>query len=171
MTLVRSRSAVGDSSCTQSSCRVSDQHVGTNFSQNSRPYIVFKPPGDPHSHASSPNGILVFHWLWFIPTHFYVLGSRPRIACFPVVCWFYLRPDVSVNYSYRVHCRSRQYITPVREPWRMRSTSSLPLLPGRLAPGVVLPDRIPSMGQVELFNNLINLKPLELLLNKTISIT
>ena len=35
--------------------------------------------------------------------------------------------------------------------WMMQSTPSLPLLPGLLSPGVVAPDRILSMGQIELF--------------------
>ena len=34
----------------------------------------------------------------------------------------------------------------------MRSTSSLPLLPGPLSTGVVAPDRVLSMGQIELFD-------------------
>ena len=36
------------------------------------------------------------------------------------------------------------------EFWGMRSTSSLPSLPGPLWPGVVAPDRVISMGQIEL---------------------
>ena len=36
------------------------------------------------------------------------------------------------------------------ELWRMQCTSSLPLLPGPLNPGVVAPDRVLSMGQIEL---------------------
>ena len=35
-------------------------------------------------------------------------------------------------------------------PWGMRSTTSLPLLPGPLLPGVVAPDRSLSMGYKEL---------------------
>ena len=34
----------------------------------------------------------------------------------------------------------------------MRSTSSLPSLPGPLLPGVVAPDRVLSMGQIEIFD-------------------
>ena len=34
--------------------------------------------------------------------------------------------------------------------WEMRSTSPLTLLPGPLYPGVVAPDRVLSMGQIEL---------------------
>ena len=36
------------------------------------------------------------------------------------------------------------------ELWGMRCTPSLPLLPGPLWPGVVAPDRVLSMGQIEL---------------------
>ena len=34
----------------------------------------------------------------------------------------------------------------------MRSTPSLPLLPGPLWPGVIAPDRILSVGQIEFFD-------------------
>ena len=38
----------------------------------------------------------------------------------------------------------------ILELWGMRSTPSLPLLPGPLRPGVLAPDRVLSMGQIEL---------------------
>ena len=38
------------------------------------------------------------------------------------------------------------------EIWGMRSTSSLPLLPGLFWPGVVAPDKVLSRGQIELFD-------------------
>ena len=38
----------------------------------------------------------------------------------------------------------------ILELWGMRSTLSLPSLPGPLWPGLVEPDRILSMGQIEL---------------------
>ena len=38
------------------------------------------------------------------------------------------------------------------EPWEIRSTASLPLLPGPLGLGAVAPDRLLSMGQIELFD-------------------
>ena len=41
---------------------------------------------------------------------------------------------------------------PVRELWVMVSTPSLPLIPGPLSTGVVVPVRVQSMGQIELFN-------------------
>ena len=36
------------------------------------------------------------------------------------------------------------------ELWGMQSIPSLPSLPGPLRPGVVAPDRVLSMGQIEL---------------------
>ena len=36
------------------------------------------------------------------------------------------------------------------ERWGMQCTPSLPSLPGPLWPGVVAPDRVLSMGQIEL---------------------
>ena len=36
------------------------------------------------------------------------------------------------------------------ELWGMQSTPPLPSLPGPLWPGVVVPDRVLSMGQIEL---------------------
>ena len=38
----------------------------------------------------------------------------------------------------------------ILEIWGMRGTSSLPSLPGPLWPGMVAPDRVLSMGQIEL---------------------
>ena len=38
------------------------------------------------------------------------------------------------------------------ELWGMRSTPSLPSLPGSLWPGVVASDRVLFMGQIEMFN-------------------
>ena len=47
----------------------------------------------------------------------------------------------------------------VLELWGMWSTLSLPLLPGPLSPWVVVFVKVPSMGQIELFNHLLYLKP------------
>ena len=38
------------------------------------------------------------------------------------------------------------------ELWEMQSIPSLPLFPGALWPGVIAPDRVLSMGQIELFD-------------------
>ena len=38
------------------------------------------------------------------------------------------------------------------ELWKMRGASSLPLLQGPLGLGVIAPDRVLSMGQIELFD-------------------
>ena len=43
----------------------------------------------------------------------------------------------------------------------MWNTLSLSLLPNSLGPGVVVPVKIPSMDQIELFNNLIYLESLK----------
>ena len=40
----------------------------------------------------------------------------------------------------------------MQEFWGLRSTPSLPSLPGPLWPGVIAPDRVLSMGQIELFD-------------------
>ena len=41
----------------------------------------------------------------------------------------------------------------VLELWCLWSTPSLPLLPGRLWPGVVVPIRVSSMDQIDPFEN------------------
>ena len=48
---------------------------------------------------------------------------------------------------------------PVLELWGMWSTSLLPLHSGQLWFKVIEPVRVQSMGQIELFNNLLYLKP------------
>ncbi len=40
----------------------------------------------------------------------------------------------------------------IQKIWVMRSNTSMPSLPGLLCPGVVAPDRVPSMGQIELLD-------------------
>ena len=47
--------------------------------------------------------------------------------------------------------------TPVLTFWVMWSTPSLPLLPGPLWPGVVVPVIISSMSQIELFNHFLRI--------------
>ena len=52
-------------------------------------------------------------------------------------------------------CRTKQSAgeaTVMLELWGMQSTPSLPLQPGSLCPGVVAPDRVRSMDQIELFD-------------------
>ena len=46
--------------------------------------------------------------------------------------------------------------------WGMQSIPSLPSLPGSLLPGVVAPDRVLSMGQIELNCNYTKLNCLKL---------
>ena len=56
-------------------------------------------------------------------------------------------PDMTLNHL--------EVQAPVLELWGMWSTSSFPLLSGSLKPRVVVPIRVPSMGQIELFNHLL----------------
>ena len=41
----------------------------------------------------------------------------------------------------------------------MWNTSSLPLFPGPLEAIVVVPDRVPSMNQIEIYNHILYVKP------------
>ena len=77
MTLVWSRRAVGEGSRTRMSCRESQQPVGTDFNQNSRPYIILKLPRDPHSHAS-PAQSLLFYWSWVHP----LIAGSPLVTAY-----------------------------------------------------------------------------------------
>ena len=64
--------------CTLRSCRKSGEQTGVDFSQNFRPYVVLKPPRNPHA-------MLDFGWSWLTPTHclfFIGHGLHPRNACF-----------------------------------------------------------------------------------------
>ena len=59
--------------------------------------------------------------------------------------------------SQRVSCYDTKLSdgeVPVPELWGIWSTPSLPLLPGPLWPGVVTPNRILSLGQIELLDHL-----------------
>ena len=77
MTLVWNRGAIGESSRTQRCCRESKHTAETDFSQNSRPYIVLKNPRDLHA-------MLAFHWLRLSPMQclfFISYGLHPHISC------------------------------------------------------------------------------------------
>ena len=70
-----------ESSCTERSHRKSELPTGTDFSQNSRPYIVLKLQRNPHT-------MHVFHWSWLTPTHCLLFISHsfhPHNACFSLV--------------------------------------------------------------------------------------
>ena len=57
------------------------------------------------------------------------------------------------NIHTRTHLLTQAYpceTSVMLELWGMQSTLSLPSLPGPLWPGVVAPDRVLSMGQIEL---------------------
>ena len=109
--LVWNRRAVGENSYTQSSCRESEQPAGTDFSQNSRPYIILKLSRDPLGHLRFfTHALLVLHWSRLTPTHFFMPRiSCPRISAFPVVTLFILSRTGCI--CQLVHRRSMQYIT------------------------------------------------------------
>ena len=54
---------------------------------------------------------------------------------------------------------TKQYVevSVMLELWGMQNTPSLPSFPGPLRPGVVAPDRVLSMGQIELNHSFENL--------------
>ena len=60
---------------------------------------------------------------------------------------------ISIKNSYlKLYCLPRTINSPtvMLELWGMRSTPSLPSLPCSLRTGIVIPDRVLSMGQIEL---------------------
>ena len=73
--------------------------------------------------------------------------------------WHYNKPDQSataVEYSYCFSAegydakQSDSEFSGMLELWGMQNTALLPLLPDPLWPGMVAPDRVLSMGQIEL---------------------
>ena len=109
--------------CTKGTVGSLNSQRELNFSQNSRPYIVLKLPCNPHSHVNSNHAMPFLHWSWFTPMHYLIsIGHdlHPHIfLCLGYhthtfllfrssLCWFYLWPDISVNYICQIHCRSLQ---------------------------------------------------------------
>ena len=74
MTLVWSRRVIKESLGTWRSCQELENPVETNFSQNSRPYIVLKPTHNLHI-------MLVFHWSWPTPMHFFLWSRLTFMQC------------------------------------------------------------------------------------------
>ena len=110
VTCVWSMRAVWESSYTRRSCRESKQPTRSNFSQNSRPYIVLKYPCDSRACASSPT-----QYLFFIGH-----GLHPRNPCSPLVTAF--TPShclfsashfvyVSIENIHRLNRKPKKYIT------------------------------------------------------------
>ena len=64
-------------------------------------------------------------------------------VCFSAGGWYY-SPSECLGYDTDVE------IPLMVKHWEMQSTPSLPLLPGPFRPGVVAPDRVQSMSQIEL---------------------
>ena len=73
----------GESLCTRR--RESELPAGTDFSQNSQPYIVLKLSRFLPLVTAYTNVMLAFHWLWFTPNQcLFSIGHdlHPRNACF-----------------------------------------------------------------------------------------
>ena len=70
-----------------------------------------------------------------------------------------LHCDKWISKNWMSHKAASEGEIPVLEFLGMLSTPSLPLLPGSLWPGVVIPVWVPSIGQIELFNHFLYLKP------------
>ena len=63
--------------CIERKCRESEMPVGTDFSQNSWPYLVLKLPCNPHA-------MLLFYWSWLTPTQYLFFighGLHPHDTC------------------------------------------------------------------------------------------
>ena len=99
--------------CVQRSCWESKQPVGSDFSQNSRTYIVLKLPCDSHSHNSSPCNtcfplamvytytMLVLDLSWLIPMHFFIPQVHAHaLLVFPAVTLLILS---TIRCIYQVH--------------------------------------------------------------------
>ena len=80
---------------------------------------------------------------------------------FKVIIWyqvsiFNLTSDIhdnSFKYSYLILIICKQKVCPGCELEGVWSTSLLPLLPGPLWPGTVVPVRVPSIDQIDVFKN------------------
>ena len=108
-----SRRAIWENSCTQRSCRKSEKPAGTDFSRNSRPYIVLKLSRDTHKACFSlvtayTHALLVFHGSRLTATHglFFIRhGLHPHNVCFSLVKayiyamlvfhWYSLHPHIA----------------------------------------------------------------------------
>ena len=76
--------------------RLSDHHI-SSFSPNLQTlYCLFK------SHAEV--------WTFYLPHVFFcswlVIGTYIFHFCFPVICWSYLRTEISVTLSYSLSCET-----------------------------------------------------------------
>ena len=106
MTFVWNRRAIAESSRTWRSCRELVQPAGTDFSQNSRPYIVLKLLCDPHGHASS---LMQYLFVFGYSLHSHNAG-------FPLVrAYTHAMLALLILFTARCICyhRSKWYITSV----------------------------------------------------------
>ena len=85
----------------------------------------------------------LFNQLTFHPTFIYVQYS---VACF-LKFTFHLSIAICTQlYGFKYSCL-------ILEIWGVRYILSLPLLPGPLWPGVVIPITVPNMSQIDLFKS------------------
>ena len=99
-------------------------------------------------------------------------GHSSYPLCRDAVCVFILQPLRTGQTS--VLEMTWNNLMMRRKFWRMRSAPLL-LLPGPLLSGVVVPVRVPTKGQIEIFDNFLYLKPFNcankwILLNSIINI-
>ena len=105
----------------------------------------------------SPVLLIVKTWGWW---HKVIITQHPHSQTSPPAEWAWaleytdslsaLRPPPNECPVYDIKQPDGE--APVLEIWGMWSTPSLPLFPGLLLPGVVGPDRVLSMNQIELFD-------------------
>ena len=102
-----------------------------------------------------------FEWSFLSPR----LGAIPRLTCKLgpqnrlTTFLQRVRPPPILNDFLRFNTKQSDGKASFLELWGMSDTLLLPLLPGPLWPNVVVPVRVLSMGQTELFNHLLDLKP------------
>ena len=83
--------------------------------------------------------------------------ARASRICHLYLCKGLRPPPQQVSCTWRY--TASDGVDPVLELWKMWSTPSLALLSRPLWPGVVVQVGVQSMGQIELFNHLLYLKP------------
>ena len=95
-------------------------------------------------------------WIFLSP-HFSKVPSCTSLSCHFTkewssrlglhLCWGVRLPHKCPGYDTK---QSDGEASVMLELWGMWNTPSLPSLPGPLWPGVIAPDKVPSMGQIEL---------------------
>ena len=88
---------------TQRRYRELEQPVGTDFSQNPQPYIVFKTPTLPTWPYFFTQATLVFHLPWFTPMHCLFSGHQFLILSM-AICQLYSPGSSQVKVIYYICC-------------------------------------------------------------------